>query len=77
MPIESFVEYALPSLKQRYYATQHRVSNIRVEIKDDKALVESYVLAYHVEMGETPSSCIPLTEIYRYVRFKRWALEDK
>ena len=52
MPIESFVEYALPSLKQRYYATQHRVSNIRVEIKDDKALVESYVLAYHVEMGE-------------------------
>lgn len=49
MPIEDFVEYALPSLKQRYSATQHRVSNIRVEIKDDKALVESYVLAYHVE----------------------------
>ena len=49
MPIEDFVEYALPSLKQRYSATQHRVSNIRIEIKEDRALVESYVLAYHVE----------------------------
>ena len=61
MPIEDFVEYALPSLKQRYYATQHRVSNIRIEIKEDKALVESYVLAYHVKWVKTPSSCIPLT----------------
>ena len=49
MPIEDFVEYALPSLEQRYSATQHRVSNIRIEIKEDKALVESYVLAYHVK----------------------------
>ncbi len=52
MPIEDFVEYALPSLEQRYLATQHRVSNIRIEIKEDRALVESYVLAYHVESGE-------------------------
>ena len=52
MPIEDFVEYALPSLKQRYSATQHRVSNIRIEIKEDRALVESYVLAYHVKSSE-------------------------
>tara|TARA_A100001037_G_C14842029_1_gene496971 strand:+ start:84 stop:581 length:498 start_codon:yes stop_codon:yes gene_type:complete len=52
MPIEDFVEYALPSLKQRYSATQHRVSNIRIEIKEDRALVESYVLAYHVKLSE-------------------------
>ncbi len=52
MLIEDFVEYALPSLQQRYTATQHRVSNIRVEIKEDRALVESYVLAYHIESGE-------------------------
>ena len=53
MPIEDFVEYALPSLEQRYSATQHRVSNIRIEIKEDKALVESYVLAYHVKSSES------------------------
>ena len=53
MPIEDFVEYALPSLEQRYSATQHRVSNIRIEINEDQALVESYVLAYHVELGES------------------------
>ena len=52
MPIEDFVEYALPSLKRRYSATQHRVSNIRIEIKEDRALVESYVLAYHVKSSE-------------------------
>ena len=53
MPIEDFIEYALPSLKQRYSATQHRVSNIRIEIKEDRALVESYVLAYHVKSSES------------------------
>lgn len=49
MTIEDFVEYALPSLRNRYVATQHRVSNIRVEIVGSRALVESYVLAFHVE----------------------------
>tara|TARA_Y100000746_G_C15374913_1_gene395787 strand:+ start:90 stop:593 length:504 start_codon:yes stop_codon:yes gene_type:complete len=52
MSIEDFVEYALTSLQKRYSATQHRVSNIRVEIDGDRALVESYVLAYHVESEE-------------------------
>jgi len=55
MSIEDFVEYALPSLEKRYAATQHRVSNIRVEISHDRALVESYVLAYHIESGEGPT----------------------
>ena len=49
MTVENFVEYALPSLRKRYVATQHRVSNIRVEIVGGRALVESYVLAFHVE----------------------------
>ena len=52
MSIEDFVKYALPSLRKRYVATQHRVSNIRVEIDGDRALVESYVLAFHVESGD-------------------------
>ena len=73
MPIEDFVEYALPSLKQRYSATQHRVSNIRIEIKEDRALVESYVLAYHVKSSEKNSKQLHAylqREIYRYVRFR-------
>ena len=49
MTIEDFTSHALPSLRERFIATQHRVSNIRIEIDDATALVESYVLAYHVE----------------------------
>jgi hypothetical protein len=49
MTIEDFASHALPSLRKRFIATQHRVSNIRIEIDDVTALVESYVLAYHVE----------------------------
>ncbi|HJM27510.1 MAG: nuclear transport factor 2 family protein [Acidimicrobiales bacterium] len=52
MVIEEFVTYALPSLRKRYEATQHRVSNIRVEMDDKRALVESYVLAFHVESSD-------------------------
>ena len=49
MTIEDFASYALQSLRNRFLATQHRVSNIRIEIDNDTAVVESYVLAYHVE----------------------------
>lgn len=52
MSIEAFVEHALPSL-ERYAATQHRLSNTMIEFGgDDQALVESYVLAFHVERPE-------------------------
>lgn len=52
MTIEAFVEHALTSLRSRFVATQHRVSNITVEQRDDGAdvaLLEAYVQAYHVE----------------------------
>jgi len=52
MTIEDFATYALPSLRNRFIATQHRVSNIRIEIDEHTAVVESYVLAYHVQVAE-------------------------
>ena len=52
MSIEDFVSHAIPSLRNRFVATQHRVSNIRIEINDGTAVVESYVLAYHIEESD-------------------------
>ena len=80
MPIEDFVEYALPSLKQRYSATQHRVSNIRIEIKEDRALVESYVLAYHVKSSENSNQLHTFNG--RYIdtftlRYEHWKISER
>lgn len=48
MSIEMFVPKVIASLRAKYVATQHRLSNVTIEIEGDAALVESYVLAYHV-----------------------------
>ena len=47
--IEAFVEGVIASLANRFTATQHRLSNVNADIDGDHALVEAYVLAYHVE----------------------------
>ena len=49
LTIEQFVENALASLARKFVVTQHRLSNVTVEVTGDRALVEAYVLAYHVE----------------------------
>ena len=53
MAIEAFVEYALGSLERRFTATQHRISNVTIDLDqaggDDRARVETYVLAFHVQ----------------------------
>jgi len=49
MTIEAFVDRALPSLREGYRATQHRLSNITLgEPASGGLVVESYVLAFHV-----------------------------
>jgi len=54
MTIETFVERAIPSLRDGYEATQHRLSNVsflalgRSESEGNHVEVESYVLAFHV-----------------------------
>ena len=53
--IEAFVERAVTSLGKRFVATQHRLSNVSIEIDPSQstAKVESYVLAFHVETDGT------------------------
>ncbi len=50
-PIGVFVPNVLASLRAKFVATQHRLSNVTIEIDGTIALVESYVLAYHVMSG--------------------------
>lgn len=52
MTIEVFVEHALGSLERKFVATQHRVSNVRIELDGSNARVEAYVLAFHVEQTD-------------------------
>jgi len=47
-PIGVFVPNVLASLRTKFAATQHRLSNVTIEIEGATAMVESYVLAYHV-----------------------------
>ena len=52
MTVPVFVERVIPALRSRFVATQHRMSNIAIEIRGDVAVMESYVLAYHVEVTD-------------------------
>ena len=48
MTVEAFVERAIPSLRDGYRATQHRISNLTIEHRGDHVATETYVLATHV-----------------------------
>ena len=45
--IEEFAPGVVGRLRERWDATQHRISNTTIERHDDRAVVETYVLAYH------------------------------
>lgn len=50
--IDSFLDRVISSLSERFRTTQHRVSNITIDQRDDHVAVESYVLALHVASTE-------------------------
>ncbi len=52
MTIEQFAPYAVESLGKRFVATQHRISNLAIELDGDRAKAEAYVMAFHVEAGD-------------------------
>lgn len=57
LTIEQFAEYAPASLARKFTATQHRITNTLVEFDGDDpasgaALVETYVLAFHIEAAD-------------------------
>ncbi len=73
MTVEQFAPHAIEKLRDKYVATQHRLSNITVDLRDDTtAVVESYVLAYHVM--ETAEGRTLVTFDGRYV--DRFELRD-
>ncbi|MFT6290012.1 MAG: hypothetical protein ACJAR2_000597 [Ilumatobacter sp.] len=57
MSIEDFASYAVEALGDRFVATQHRISNTRIEFSDDgqTARVETYVEASHAEQAPADS----------------------
>jgi SnoaL-like domain len=78
--IEAFVDRALVSLGTKFTATQHRISNTRVEQTADGARSESYVLASHVQTTDEGQRLH--TFAGRYVdrfthRDGRWRIEQR
>lgn len=74
-----FITYALSSLR-RDLATQHLVSNIRIDLDGDTAKVECYLLARHAQEPESGRRLI--TFAGRYLdRFERregvWKIADR
>ena len=73
LPIEAFADHALGSLEKRFTATQHRMSNTAIEIEGEQALVETYVLAFHLEASDTPEGADRLhTFNGRYIDRFEW-----
>ena len=52
MTIERFAEHAIAALGTRFVATQHRISNLSIELDGTTARAEAYVMAFHVEDGD-------------------------
>jgi len=49
---DGFVTFALKSLRRHDLATQHLVSNVRIDLDGDRATCESYLVARHVRDSE-------------------------
>lgn len=83
--IEAFVERAIPSLRDGYTATQHRISNTSMtRISGKVVLVETYVLAFHTRPspveGETTDQLLTFNGRYldRFeARNGRWRISHR
>jgi ketosteroid isomerase-like protein len=60
--IEAFTERVIPSLRSRYRATQHRITNLAVNVDGETATAETYILAYHVQPADGTEAPAPETE---------------
>ena len=67
MPIEAFIEYAVPSLREGYRATQHQISNVTIEPRGEYVATETYVLATHLRTGTDGAPDQLLTFAGRYI----------
>lgn len=64
-PAHTFCEF-LPGAIKGYAHTQHRVTNVAIDIQGDEALVESYVTAYHYRAADVGPDT-ELTYLGRYL----------
>lgn len=64
--IEDFSSSVIKSLREKYSATQHRLSNTKINFYGEKATVETYVLAFHVMDGDsgTPDELVTFNGRY-------------
>ena len=65
-PAHPFCE-ALPTSIKKYAATQHKISNISIDLNQDDAVVETYVLAFHYLATEGSDADTEMTYIGRYI----------
>lgn len=84
MTVEAFADYVIGALERRFTATQHRISNTAIDLDTDgeRALVETYVLAFHLEPGDGTGSDRLHTFNGRYIdRFElhdgRWLIAER
>src|SRR5581483_10571845 len=52
-PVEEYVPWVLEVLATRFASTMHTLSNIMIHLADDRAGVESYLIAHHVSADRT------------------------
>lgn len=64
--IEAFVERAIPSLRDGYDATQHRVTNVTFDQRDDQVMIESYVLAFHLRVGSAAADAGGVDQLFTF-----------
>lgn len=77
-PVERFAPFAMSSLAATYRATQHRITNAAIEQHGDKARVETYVQAFHVQ--EAPRQLVVFCGRYidDFERIDgRWAIRTR
>ena len=71
-PAHPFCE-ALPQSIQKYAGTQHRLANTSIDIHNNNAVVETYVLAFHY-LAQADEDDTEMTYIGRYLdRFEKRA----
>lgn len=63
--IEAFIERVVPSLRDGYRSTQHKISNVTIEHRGDHVATETYVYATHVrDGGEGPDQLMTFAGRY-------------
>jgi hypothetical protein len=67
IPVGAFVARVVESLGSKYVATQHRISNTWIDRRDDHAIVETYVYAFHITAATDEQPAQKVSFAGRYI----------